>query len=395
LWVPEGIQGVRAGGGTFPAEATLSRFELDGQPHFTIILRNIDERRAAEERIASLLSEAEDLRAQIDSLQEPGEIIGSSKTVTRVLKDVDKVAKGDTSVLITGETGTGKELIARALHRRSSRSSKVLVSVNCAAIPANLQESEFFGHEKGAFTGATQRREGRFKRADGGTIFLDEVGELPLDLQAKLLRVLQEGEFEPVGSTRTEKVDVRIITATNRDLQEMVASGRFRADLLYRLNVFPIHLPALRDRGDDIVLLAESFLKKCARRLGRIPPRLTPDGIAKLRRYDWPGNIRELQNVVERAVILSEPGSPLQLDRALPEQAPTGSHVAPGQKEGEGERILTETELRDLERDNILRALQAAGGKISGHHGAAERLGLPPNTLASRMKALRIDRPRG
>jgi transcriptional regulator with GAF, ATPase, and Fis domain len=268
----------------------------------------------------------------------------------------------------------------------------VLVNVNCAAIPANLQESEFFGHEKGAFTGATQRREGRFMRAHGGTIFLDEVGELPLDLQAKLLRVLQEGEFEPVGSTRTEKVDVRIITATNRDLQEMVDSGSFRADLLYRLNVFPIHLPALRDRGNDIILLAESFLKKCARRLGRIPPRLTPDGIAKLRRYEWPGNIRELQNVIERAVILSEPGSPLQLDRALPDQAPTASHVTPDQEE---ERILTETELRDLERDNILRALQAAGGKISGLHGAAELLGLPPNTLASRMKALRIDRARG
>jgi transcriptional regulator with GAF, ATPase, and Fis domain len=225
-----------------------------------------------------------------------------------VLADIEQVAKGQTTVLITGETGTGKELMARAIHHRSRRADKPLITVNCAAIPATLQESEFFGHEKGAFTGATQRRDGRFKLADGGTIFLDEVGELPLDLQAKLLRVLQEGEFEPVGSSKTLRVDIRVIAATNRNLERMVKDGTFRNDLLYRLNVFPIHVPPLRERRDDTVLLAQAFAQHLARRSGQTVAPLTEADTRKLMRYDWPGNVRELQNVIERAFITSHDG---------------------------------------------------------------------------------------
>jgi PAS domain S-box-containing protein len=305
LWIPDGLEAIRADGAGFPAEATVSRFELEGRPFYTLILRNINERLAAEERIRALMSETTYLRAEIDTLQGFDDIVGQSEALHRVLADVEQVAKGNTTVLITGETGTGKELIARAIHQHSLRADKPLMKVNCAAIPATLQESEFFGHEKGAFTGATQRRDGRFKLADGGTIFLDEVGELPQDLQAKLLRVLQEGEFEPVGSSKTMQVDIRVITATNRDLDRMVKDGTFRSDLLYRLNVFPIHVPPLRERHDDIVLLAEAFARNLARRSGRPVARLPEADKVKLTRYDWPGNIRELQNVIERAFITS------------------------------------------------------------------------------------------
>jgi transcriptional regulator with GAF, ATPase, and Fis domain len=268
--------------------------------------------------------------------------------------------------------------------------------VNCAAIPATLQESEFFGHEKGAFTGALLRRDGRFKLADGGTIFLDEVGELPLDLQAKLFRVLQEGEFEPVGSSKTVRVDVRVIAATNRNLERMAEAGTFRNDLLYRLNVFPIDVPPLRERRDDIALLAEAFAQKLTRRHGRAMVRLTETDQLKLQRYDWPGNIRELQNVIERAFITSKDGRTLNLARALPEDmphvdvagtrlaAPTVSH----------EQLLTDAQMRQLERDNMMRALTQANWKIAGAGGAAELLGINPNTLSSRMKSLGIERPR-
>ena len=233
-------------------------------------------------------------------------------------KATHSVAGGNTTVLITGETGTGKELIARAIHQRSSRAKKPLVKVNCAAIPANLQESEFFGHERGTFTGATQRRDGRFKLADGGTVFLDEVGELPPEVQAKLLRVLQEGEYEPVGSSRTKKVDTRVVAATNQDLEAMVKAGTFLKDLLYRLNVFPLSAPPLSERGDDVVTLTEAFLRNFSRQRGRTAPRLTEDDKVKLRRYDWPGNVRELQNVIERAVITSRDGR-LNIEQDLPE----------------------------------------------------------------------------
>ncbi len=396
LWIADGLEAVGSDGSGFPAEATLSRFEIGGHPFYTLILRNIDERLEAEERIRDLMSETAYLRAEIDALQGFDDIVGRSPALRRVLADVERVAGVETTVLITGETGTGKELIARAIHRRSPRSEKPLIAVNCAAIAANLQESEFFGHERGAFTGATQRREGRFKLADGGTIFLDEVGEMPLDLQAKLLRVLQEGEFEPVGGSRTVRVDVRVIAATNRDLERMASEGRFRTDLLYRLNVFPLRVPPLRERGDDVVLLAEAFTHTLARRRGVKTASLTEADRTRLRRYDWPGNVRELQNVIERALITSPDGRRLDLDRALPESAsrPSGpgtSGAEPAAPPGE-ERILTAVELRDLERENLLRALRAADWKISGAGGAAERLGLKPNTLSSRMKALGIRR---
>ena len=266
--------------------------------------------------------------------------------------------------------------------------------MNCAAIAENLQESEFFGHTKGAFTGAAQARVGRFELADGGTIFLDEVGEMPKDLQVKLLRVLQEGEFEPVGSTETRSVDVRLVAATNRDLEAMVEEGTFRRDLLYRLNVFPVHLPPLRERGEDVVLLAEAFTRRLGRRAGREAGPLTEDGKARLRRYDWPGNVRELENVIERALITSVDGRSLNLTRALPDPVAGTTAAPPAAPPDDEGRILTATEMQDLERANLLRALEAACWKVAGKGGAAERLGINANTLASRMRSLGIERPR-
>ena len=395
LWITEGIEALGADGSTFPAEATLSSYDLNRHTYYTLILRNVNELLQAEAEILSLKDETAYLRTQIEALQGSNEILGESPVLRHVLADVERVAKNNTTVLIFGETGTGKELIARAIHQQSPRADKPLVKVNCAAIAANLQESEFFGHERGAFTGATQRRVGRFKLADDGTIFLDEVGEMPLDLQAKLLRVLQEGEFEPVGSSKTEKINVRVIAATNRDLEQMVHEGAFRRDLLYRLNVFPVHVPPLRERGDDIIVLAEAFLRKFMKRGYRSTMRLSEDCKVRLKAYDWPGNIRELENVIERAVITSKDGRRLNLDRALPQEAGGVHHnteiPAPN---FEPERIFTSTELNELERNNIIRALDAANWKISGSGGAAERLGLHPSTLSSRMRALHIQRPR-
>jgi transcriptional regulator with GAF, ATPase, and Fis domain len=363
------------------------------RPYHTLILRNIDARIEAEDRIRTLMREADNLRAEIDRLQGFDEIVGTSPALRAVLADVEKVAGSDTTVLITGETGTGKELIAHAIHRLSPRAKRAFIKVNCAAIPANLQESEFFGHEKGAFTGATQRREGRFKLADGGTIFLDEVGELPPDLQAKLLRVLQEGEYEPVGGSRTVRVHVRVVAATNRDLEAMVAAGDFRQDLLYRLNVFPLRMPPLRDRGDDIGLLAEFFTRSMGRREGRATAPPTPDDLYRLKRYPWPGNVRELQNVIERAIITSTDGRHLNLARALPDAPVSVADEAAEAPPTDTVRVLTATELRDLERSNLQRALEASGWKISGTGGAAEMLGLNPNTLSSRIRSLGIERP--
>ncbi|HKA18670.1 MAG TPA: sigma 54-interacting transcriptional regulator [Blastocatellia bacterium] len=387
-WIPDGLEGVDPEGKRFPAEATLSRYELAGRSFYTLILRNVHERVAAEERIRSLMGEADYLRAEIDAIQGFEEIVGASPALRHVLKDVERVAGMETTVLITGETGTGKELIARAIHRRSERRAKPLITVNCAAISSNLQESEFFGHEKGAFTGAVQRRDGRFKLADGGTIFLDEVGEMSLDLQAKLLRVLQEGEFEPVGSSRTVRVNVRVVAATNRDLEQMSKEGLFRADLMYRLNVFPVHLPSLRERGEDVVLLAEMFARQLGKRRGLTVATLSEAQKSRLRRYDWPGNIRELQNVIERAFITSLDGKTLNLDRALPDIESTSISV-PRADSGES-RVLTAKELKDLERKNIETALVTAKGRVSGPGGAAELLGLNANTLASRMRVLGI-----
>ena len=333
--------------------------------------------------------EPPELPADLEAPCSSEEILGRSPMLQAILRDVERVARVDTSVLITGETGTGKELVAREIHRRSERAGRRLVTVNCAALPPNLQESELFGHEKGAFTGATQRRDGRFKLADGGTLFLDEVGEMSLDLQAKLLRVLQEGQFEPVGGSRTLQVDVRIVAATNRNLEGMVRAGTFRADLLYRLDVFPVHLPPLRQRGDDILLLAEHFARCLAKRDGRTVGSLTAESRRRLLRHDWPGNIRELRNVIERALITSD-GHRLDLQRALPEPADDLAERRSPPAEPDTERVLADAEIRELEKANLERALRASGGKLSGKGGAAALLGLRPSTLASRLKALGI-----
>jgi len=392
LWIPGGLTSTGSGGGHFQAEATLSRFDVEREPFYTLILRNVNERLEAEQKIRSLTVEAEYLREEISSLVGADEIIGRSEPLRKVLAEVKQVAATDATVLLLGETGTGKELIARAIHLASRRRAKPLIKVNCAAIPATLIESEFFGHEQGAFTGATKKRDGRFALAHGGTIFLDEVGELPLDLQSKLLRVLQEGEFEPVGSSQTRKVDVRVIAATNRDLQACVQDGKFREDLYYRLNVFPIRLPPLRERRDDIGLLAAAFARKLAQRMGRTLEPLSGDCIRRLQAYNWPGNVRELQNIIERAVITSRDGR-LDLDRALPESMHAMA-AAPATGDGANRRVRTIKELEELERQNIIAALESAEWKVAGESGAARLLGVKPTTLSSRMKALGIERKR-
>jgi transcriptional regulator with GAF, ATPase, and Fis domain len=329
--------------------------------------------------------------SEINEHQNGGDILGNSPAVRAVITAVHQVAPTPATVLITGETGTGKELVARAIHQASDRATKPFIRVNCAAIPAALCESEFFGHERGAFTGAATRRTGRFELAHGGTIFLDEVAELPLELQPKLLRVLQEGEYESVGSSQTRKVNVRVIAATNRDLSSEVSAGRFREDLYYRLHVFPISVPPLRDRGSDVELLAENFLARNCARMGKAPLELTSDCLRRLRSYHWPGNVRELENVIERAVIISRDGR-LNLRDVLPlrklqqSQERTISDAVSA--------IRTKSELREIERNTLLRALEEARWKVAGTRGAAQKLGIPPSTLSSRMKALGIQRPR-
>jgi PAS domain S-box-containing protein len=390
LWIPGGLGARRDDGSEFPAEATLSAFERDGERFYTLILRDVNDRLEAERRIESLEGQTAYLREQIQSLRHFDRVVGRSHALLSVLKEVDQVAGTDATVLVLGETGTGKELIARAIHEGSRRRREALITLNCAAIPANLIESELFGHEKGAFTGASERREGRFALADRGTLFLDEVGELPLELQGKLLRVLQEGEFEPVGSARTRTVDVRLVAATNRDLKAEVAEGRFREDLYYRLAVFPIRLPPLRERDDDVVLLASELAARFGRDMGREIAPLDEAAKQRLRAYPWPGNVRELQNVIERAVITAE-GGRLNLDRALPE---AGAAVRSIERPRDDERILTVGELQELERANVVRALEACDWKVSGRDGAAAKLGMNPSTLTSRIKALGIRRPR-
>jgi PAS domain S-box-containing protein len=391
-WLAGGLTARCPDGASFPAEATVTRFELHRRKYSTLILRNVHDRVEAEQKIQSLTVEAQLLREELQALHPDGTLIGESDVLKRVLRDIAQVAGTDTTVLITGETGTGKELVARAIHAASARRDRPLVIVNCAAIPAALIESEFFGHEPGAFTGATKRREGRFSLANNGTIFLDEVGELPLDLQAKLLRVLQEGEFDPVGSSSTRKVNVRVLAATNRDLAAAVKQGTFRQDLFYRLNVFPLRLPPLRERGNDVVRLASVFAQRFATKMGRAIAPLTPDCARRLRTYSWPGNVRELQNVIERAVITAQDGQ-LNLDRALPEAPPMDKSATDKIVSTPGS-ILSMQEFQELERTNILRALDAANWKVSGERGAAALLGLNASTLSSRMKALKIQKPR-
>ncbi len=389
IWIPGGITAVTDTGSEFPAEATISKFEMDNQEFFTMILRNVNERLQAEQKIRSLTKESEYLREELKSLTETDGIIGESEALLRVLGDVKKVAPTQATVLITGETGTGKELIARSIHSMSPRAEKPFIKVNCPAIPSNLIESEFFGHEEGAFTGATRKREGRFKVADGGTIFLDEIGELPVDLQSKLLRVLQEGEFDPVGSSDTERVDVRVIAATNRNLLKEVNEKNFREDLYYRLNVFQIEVPPLRERTEDIEKLAHAFIEKFSKRNGISIDPIRAEELARLKSYSWPGNVRELQNVIERAVITSVSGT-INLDRALP-----GSEVITGTRttsspDTNDRNVMSDTELKELEKTNIIRALNKTGWKIAGDKGAAVLLGLPTSTLNSKIKSLGI-----
>jgi DNA-binding NtrC family response regulator len=320
------------------------------------------------------------------------EIVGKSAALRQVLQQVETVALSDSTVLILGETGTGKELIAYAVHQRSRRKHKPLVRVNCTSIPKDLFESEFFGHAKGAFTGAIRDRAGRFETAAGGTLFLDEVGEIPLELQSKLLRVLQEKSYERVGEEKTRRADVRIVAATNRDLKKEVEAGRFREDLYYRLNVFPLRVAALRERKEDIPLLATHFVELLVKELGCPKPRLTSAGIETLKGYDWPGNIRELRNVIERAVIFARGGT-LEFDVSGSSSPVDLAPFGPPDDDRTEPEYLTESEMRNRERHNLFMVLQKAGWKIKGADGAAELLGVKPTTLISRIEKMGLKRP--
>ena len=397
--VHEGQQEVfwRRDGSMFPVEFTSTPVISGGSIIGSVVVfRDITERQMTQQRLQSAMEELRELKQRLEQqnayLQEEiliehhfREIVGQSEPILTIVKQIDVVGPTDASVLIHGESGTGKELIARAIHQSSRRSDNPLIRVNCAAIPAELFESEFFGHVRGAFTGAMRDRVGRFELADGGTLFLDEIGEIPLELQSKLLRVLQEGQFERVGEERTRKVDVRIITATNRDLLAEVKAKRFREDLYFRLNVFPILSPALRERP-EIPLLASHFVKQICSRLGRPPARLRKTDVERMQSYNWPGNIRELQNIIERALITSK-GQDLLLDMPVGQAAAVGPAEA-GTPQISG--ILTEAQLRTLEKDNLNAALAACDGKIFGKDGAAALLGVKPTTLASRLKRFGI-----
>ena len=396
--VHEGRQEVfwRRDGSSFPVEFTSTPVISEGRiVGAVVVFRDITERRSTEIQLQSALEELKLLKERLEEqnayLQEEihiehnfREIVGQSEPIKKIIKQIDVVAPTDASVLINGESGTGKELIARAIHQASRRNASPLIRVNCAAIPAELFESEFFGHIRGAFTGAVRDRVGRFELADGGTLFLDEIGEIPLELQSKLLRVLQEGQFERVGEERTRKVDVRIIAATNRDLRQEIVAKNFREDLYFRLNVFPIQSPALRERPIDIAPLAAHFLKQTGKRLNMPGRRLRNSDIEQLQRYSWPGNIRELQNVIERALITSI-GADLNLD--LPDESTTQDSSS---QAVDRQAIMTDAQMRDLERSNLQAALTATKGKLFGKEGAAELLGIKPTTLASRLKRLNL-----
>jgi formate hydrogenlyase transcriptional activator len=389
---------------------SLEAAHPDGKRHYeirvypsptgaSVFAEEITERKRREEELSN---DREYLRQEVGGLDAPPGLVGFGDGLGEVLERVSLVAAGTTSVLITGETGTGKELVARAIHERSPRRARLLVKVNCAAISSGLVESELFGHEKGAFTGALARRKGRFELAHGGTLFLDEVGELPLDLQAKLLRVLQERELERVGGSETVRVDVRVLAATNRNLVEMIAQGKFREDLYYRLNVFPLALPPVRERAGDIPILAHAFLRRFARQAGRRLAGFTPEAMQRLEGYRWPGNVRELQNVIERAVILAV--GPTVGPEALPDLGPAvpGLPVAlalrdpgPGSPVGEPQRAFVRAPraIDEVERDYVARTLAETEWIIEGDRGAARRLGLHPNTLRSRLKRWGLRRP--
>ncbi|MEO9511514.1 MAG: sigma 54-interacting transcriptional regulator [Flavobacteriaceae bacterium] len=369
-------------------EGTLSRYGNERETFYTLILRNIDERLIAQEKINQLTTRTKYLEEEIIQLTNSHGILAKDQSMVNVLNLIEQVANTEATVLIQGETGTGKELVARAIHTASNRNDKPLIRINCGAIPANLIESELFGHEKGAFTGATASRKGRFLMADKGTIFLDEIGELPIELQPKLLRVIQEGEFDPLGSSSTIKVDVRIIAATHRDLLESSREGKFREDLFYRLNVFPIVVPALRDRGDDVCLIAEKMVQRFSKKMNKAVNALTKEQKVLFLEYEWPGNVRELQNLVERAVIVSKKGE-INWSDIIPNSLEDSKAV----QVEDTKRILSSKEMVQLEKENILKALRETHWKISGEKGAAALLKLPPTTLTSKIKALGISRP--
>ncbi|MEH6458153.1 MAG: sigma 54-interacting transcriptional regulator [Cocleimonas sp.] len=389
----------RKDGSSFPVDYTSTPIIEDKQlVGAVVVFKDITERREAEQALEKAHAEVESMKERLEYenvyLQEEirsqhnfKEIIGQSKNILNTLKQIEMVAPTYASVLVTGESGTGKELLARAIHERSDRSDRPMIRVNCAAIPQELFESEFFGHVKGAFTGALKDRAGRFELADGGTIFLDEVGEIPLELQSKLLRVLQEGECQRVGEERPRQIDVRVIAATNKDLKAASETQEFREDLYYRLNVFPLEVAPLRDRKEDIPLLASYFIELISGKLNRPQPKLTQGNIQQLQAYDWPGNIRELQNLIERAIILSMDGS-LQFQLPGGNQASNSDlFIAPASGTSDNEtNYYTEAERHNRDRDNILAALNHADWKISGTGGAAELLEIKPTTLASRMK---------
>lgn len=382
--------------------SAISNRDEDGNvDRMLVASKDVTERRRAERDLRRSLAEnarlREELERERDYLREEvnvamnfGHIVGTSPALRRMMKRVEAVAETPASVLVEGESGVGKELVAHAIHMQSPRAERPLVKVNCASIPKELFESEFFGHVKGAFTGAHRDRIGRFQLADGGTIFLDEIGEIPLELQSKLLRVLQESEFERVGDDVTRSVDVRVIAATNRNLEQLIVDGEFREDLFYRLSVFPVEVPPLRERGEDIVQLAQFFLEQTCNDFGRDDLTLTQSQAENLRAYDWPGNIRELKNVIERAVILST-GKVLRLDLSMPglrfEQK--DEHETPVA----GNDVLTEQAMREFQRDNTIKALERTNWKVSGVGGAADVLGVKPTTLADRIRTMKIQKP--
>jgi transcriptional regulator with GAF, ATPase, and Fis domain len=370
---------------------------------------DVTDRKRSEQSLRNALAEVQQLRLKLEAdnvyLREElsqtypySSIVGKSEEIGKVLEEVDRVAPTEMTVLILGETGTGKELVARALHAQGGRNERPLVKVNCSALPAELIESELFGHEKGAFTGAVARQVGRFELADGGTIFLDEIGELPLRLQPKLLRVLQEGEFERLGSAKTIKVDVRVIAATNRNLAEAVKDGRFRADLYYRLNVYPIEIPPLRERRDDIGLLAEVFLRESERRLGNRYGKIPAEVMEDLREYSWPGNVRELENVIARAAVTSN-GSTLQLPAGWNHEGNPGSRNGelksydPDHAHPVSGNANSAATLLEFKKAHIVDVLRQTNWRIEGPKGAALILGVHPNTLRSRLSKFGIQKP--
>jgi PAS domain S-box-containing protein len=383
--------------------SAISHRDANGKvDQMLVASKDVTARNRAERKLRVTLAENARLRKELererDYLREEvnvamnfGRIVGKSAALQRMLKRVEAVAETPASVLLQGESGVGKELVAHAIHTQSSRADNPLVKVNCASIPKELFESEFFGHVKGAFTGAHRDRIGRFQLADGGTIFLDEIGEIPLELQGKLLRVLQESEFERVGDDVTKSVDVRVVAATNRDLEKLIVEGEFREDLFYRLSVFPIEVPPLRDRDEDIVQLAQHFLERVCNDFGRPLMTLTRAHANDLRDYHWPGNVRELKNVIERAVILS-PANVLRLDLSMPNRE-IAQTVAAADEPGQGEQVLTEKEMREFQRKNLVAALQETNWRVSGPAGAAELLGVKPTTLADRIRTFGIKRP--